>query len=70
MEKSIKEQEAKEKFFWIFGEKVLSEFYGATVQDVFEFADKLKEWVIQTELQPSGVEKTGIREKFFISKLK
>ncbi|ANO48014.1 hypothetical protein B0A78_06715 [Flavobacterium columnare NBRC 100251 = ATCC 23463] len=64
-----KEQEAKQEFFLIQGEKVLSEFFGATVGDIIEFADKLKELVMQTEFQPSGVEKTTIREYFYQSKL-
>lgn len=63
-----KEQEAKQEFFWKLGEQVITEFYGATVEDVFQFADQLKEWAIQAEFQPSGVEKTGLREKFFRSK--
>ena len=64
-----KEQEAKQEFFWLQGEKVLSEFSGATIGDIIEFADKLKKWANETEFQPSGIEKTVMREYFYQSKL-
>lgn len=63
-----KEQEAKQEFFWIQGEKVLTEFFGAPVKDILEFAEKLKEWAMQTEFKPSGVESNI--DNFFNSKLK
>ena len=38
-------------------------------KDLIDFADKLKEWAVQTPLTKSGVEQTNERESFYTSKL-
>lgn len=62
-------KEAKEKFFLKLGREVMEEFLNASVKDLIDFADKLKEWAVQTPLTKSGVEQTNERESFYTSKL-
>ena len=62
------EKEARDLFFLRISSQVCNAFLGASVKDLIDFADYLKECAFECRLNVSGVEQAIDRENYFRTK--